>query len=133
MRERSAGASARAASSMSWRRQRASAAITGRRTVAAICRDGLRIGRRRDREAGLDDVDAERVERAAPSAACRRHVHREAGRLLAVAQGRVEDDHRVDHRSWPVLCAVGLLEVKVIIITIKIRQSLLMPAWICTP
>ena len=38
IRERSAGASARAASSMSCRRVRASAAMTGRRTAVAICR-----------------------------------------------------------------------------------------------
>ena len=49
------------------------------------------IGRRRDREAGLDDVDAERVERPGQRQ-LGGHVHREAGRLLAVAERRVEDD-----------------------------------------
>ena len=91
MRRRSAGSSARAASSMSCGRQRASAAMTGRRTSRAICRDGLGVGRRRDREAGLDDVHAQRVERPR-HLQLRRHVHREAGRLLAVAQRGVEDD-----------------------------------------
>ena len=56
--------------------------------------DGLEIAFGRDREAGLDDVDAHRVE----------HLgdlelllvgHGGAGRLLAVAQGGVEDDDAV--------------------------------------
>ena len=53
---------------------------------------GLRIGRGRDREAGLDDVDAERVE-GTGQRELGRHVQREAGRLLAVAERRVEDDY----------------------------------------
>ena len=85
---------------MSCRRQRASA---GDDRPADLARDlprRFRVGRRRDREAGLDDVDAERVERPRQRQ-LRRHVHREAGRLLAVAQRRVEDDDaRRDRRSW---------------------------------
>ena len=50
------------------------------------------IGRRRDREAGLDDVHAERVE-GAGQRELGGHVQREAGRLLAVAERRVEDDY----------------------------------------
>ena len=52
----------------------------------------FRVGGGRDRKSGLDDVDAERVER---SRHCHlgRDVHREPGGLFAVAQGRVEDDN----------------------------------------
>ena len=50
----------------------------------------LGVGRRGDREAGLDDVHAQRVERARHRQ-LRRHVHREAGGLFAVAQRGVED------------------------------------------
>src|SRR5262249_5037647 len=50
------------------------------------------IGRRRDWEAGLDDVHVQPIERARHRE-LGRHVEREPGGLLAVAQGRVEDDH----------------------------------------
>ena len=58
--------------------------------VAGDVRHGLGVGRRRNREARLDDVHSQRVEGA-------RHLHlgrdleREAGGLFAVAQGGVED------------------------------------------
>ena len=65
--------------------------MTGRRTSRAMLLHRLGVGRRRDREAGLDDVHAERVERPGQRE-LGGHVHREAGRLLAVAEGRVEDD-----------------------------------------
>ena len=76
---------------------------------------GFGVGRRGDGEAGLDDVDPERVERARHGE-LRRHVHRETRRLLSVAQGGVEDDDACRSRhgfvvtAWPV-------EVKVIIVT----------------
>ena len=51
----------------------------------------MKIAFRGDRKTGLDDVDAQGVERAS-----QRHfagdVQREARRLLAVAERRVEDD-----------------------------------------
>jgi hypothetical protein len=50
------------------------------------------VGRRSDGEAGLDDVDAERVERPRERR-LGEDVHGEAGRLLAVAQGRVENHY----------------------------------------
>ena len=87
---------------MSCGRQRASAAITGRRTSRATWRVAFGVGRRGDREAGLDDVHAERVERPRQRQ-LRRHVHREAGRLLAVAQGRVEDDDCASDRALMVV------------------------------
>ena len=52
--------------------------------------DGLEVALRGDREAGLDDVDAQRRE-GAGDLELLGHVHARAGRLLAVAQGRVED------------------------------------------
>ena len=59
----------------------------------------FRVGRRGDREAGLDDVHAQRIERAR-HAQLRRHVHREARRLLAVAQRGVEHDDTRGFGSW---------------------------------
>jgi hypothetical protein len=59
--------------------------------VRRDARHGLGIGLGRDWKSGLDDVHAERVERAR-HAQLLVHVHREAGRLLPVAERRVEDD-----------------------------------------
>jgi hypothetical protein len=56
---------------------------------------------RRRREAGLDDVDLEPLELAG-DAELFVLGHRGAGRLLAVAQGRVEDDQAVGHGGLPV-------------------------------
>ena len=66
----------------------------------------FRIGRRGNRKARFDDVDAERVERPRQRQ-LRRHVHREAGRLLAVAERRVEDEdgRRVSAHDSPVVAA----------------------------
>ena len=75
------------------------------------------VRRRSDGEARLDDVDAQRIERLG-QCDFRRHVHRESRRLLAVAQGRVENDYTgrsISHA--PVVAGPGL-EVKVIMITI---------------
>ena len=90
MRLRSAGASARAASSMSCGRQRASAAITGPVHLARDVRHALGVGRRGDREAGFDDVHAQRVQ-GPRHLHLGRHVEREARGLFAVAQRRVEE------------------------------------------
>ena len=54
--------------------------------------EGVRIGRRGDGKARFDDVHAQRVE-GARHGQLGRHVHREAGGLLAVAERRVEDDY----------------------------------------
>ena len=56
--------------------------------------DGLEVARRGDREAGLDDVDAEARELLRDLELLLR-VERDAGRLLAVAQRRVEDPYSV--------------------------------------
>lgn len=53
---------------------------------------GCEIALRRDRETRLDDVDAEFFQRVR-HAQLLRPAHGEAGRLLPVAQGRVEDQH----------------------------------------
>ena len=53
--------------------------------------DGLEVAVRRDREAGLDHVDAHLLQHLG-DAQLLGHGHRAAGRLLAVAQGGVEDD-----------------------------------------
>ena len=69
------------------------------RAVVALGRlgdrlDALEIAGRGDREAGLDHVDAEVGQRLG-HAQLLVQVHREAGRLLAVAQRGVEDDDAV--------------------------------------
>ena len=56
--------------------------------------DGLEVARRGDREARLDDVDAEPRELVGDLELLAR-VQRDAGRLLAVAQRRVEDEYSV--------------------------------------
>ena len=114
-RPRSAGGSARAASSMSCARRPRQRGDDRPPHVAGNLPHRLGIGRRRDRKAGLDDVHAERVERTRHGQ-LRRHVHREAGRLLAVAQGRIEDDDACGRGSWILVVAGGRVEVKVIMI-----------------
>ena len=57
-------------------------------------RDRLEIAVGGDREAGLDDVDAHRVEEIGDFELFLQR-HRGAGRLLAVAQRRVENDDAV--------------------------------------
>ena len=54
----------------------------------------LEVALARDREAGLDDVDAETGELLGDLELLAL-VERDARRLLAVAEGRVEDDHPV--------------------------------------
>ena len=65
--------------------------MIGRRTSAAIWRTASASAGDAIGKPGLDDVHAERVERARHRQ-LGRHVQREAGRLLAVAQRGVEDD-----------------------------------------
>ena len=54
--------------------------------------DGLEVALARDREPGLDHVDPEARELLGDLELLA-HVERDAGRLLAVPQGRVEDQH----------------------------------------
>ncbi len=61
---------------------------------SAISRDGLEIAVRGDREAGLDDVDAHRVEKLGDLELLLER-HGGAWALLAVAQGGVEDQDAV--------------------------------------
>ena len=68
--------------------------MTGPWTSRAIACDGLEVAGRGDREAGLDDVDAEARELVGDLELLGR-VQRDAGRLLAVAQRRVEDQYAV--------------------------------------
>ena len=79
---------------MSSLRQRARAAVTGRDTSVAIDPHGFGVGFGGDRKARFDDVHAERVE-LPRQLELLGHAQREARRLLAVAQGGVEDDDTV--------------------------------------
>ena len=93
MRPRAAGSMERAAASMSSRLQRAREAMMGARSAdfAGDEADGFGVALGGDGEAGLEDVDAEGgdlVGEAQFFAA----VHGAAGRLLAVAQGGVEEE-----------------------------------------
>jgi hypothetical protein len=56
--------------------------------------DAVALARGRDRKAGLDDVDAQPVELAGDLDLLLR-VQRDAGRLLAVSERRVEDSDGV--------------------------------------
>jgi hypothetical protein len=58
----------------------------------------LGIRRRGDREAGLDDVHPEQIELTGQQQLFR-HPEREPGRLLAVAQRRVENSNLLGHRA----------------------------------
>ena len=60
--------------------------------------DRLEVAVGRDREPGLDDVDAEARELLGDLELLG-DVERDAGRLLAVSQGRVEDHHLVHLNS----------------------------------
>ena len=99
MRLRAAGSRALPAASMSPGAQRASAAITGRRTSVATRRTDSASSCGRDREAGLDDVHAQGVELTSQLQLLL-DAHREAGRLLTVAEGGVEDDDRRVGHGW---------------------------------
>ena len=94
MRGRSASLTAFQAASMSPTWMRARPAITGPWTSRGDRLDRLEVARRGDREAGLDDVDAEARELVRDLQLLAR-VERDAGRLLAVAQRRVEDQYSV--------------------------------------
>ena len=118
MRRRSAGASARAASSMSCGRQRASAAMTGRRTSRAMCATA-------SASAG-DAIGKPASMMSTPSASSARAIctlagtsSEKPGGLLAVAQRGVEDDDTCGISSHGFSVRAGGLEVKVIIITIQ--------------
>ena len=67
------------------RRNRGAAHLAGDLT------DRFGVGRGSDREARFDDVNAQRIERARQSD-LGGYVERESGRLLPVAQRRIEDD-----------------------------------------
>ena len=118
MRRRSAGSSARAASSMSAGRQRASAAITGRRTSRATCRVAS--------ESAGDAMGKPASMMSTPSASSARASVsfdgtsiEKPGRLLAVAERGVEHDDAAWVLAHGVSCSgPGGLEVKVIIITL---------------
>ena len=70
--------------------------------------DGLEVAGRGDREAGLDDVDAEARELVRDLELLAR-VERDARRLLAVAQRRVEDDDPVGVHACVSFLAVLVL------------------------
>src|SRR5215213_7878240 len=64
---------------------------------------GLEVAGRGDREAGLDDVHAQARELMGDLELLAR-VQRDARRLLAVAQGGVEDDYSVVRHVAPLGC-----------------------------
>ncbi len=64
--------------------------------------DGLGIAERGGGEAGLDHIDAELLQLARDDDLLL-HVHRRAGRLLAVAQRRVEDLYSFDGHRCPLV------------------------------
>ena len=90
MRDLPAPASASAAASMSSRTARAKAATAGRSTAARHRAHALEVAGRGAREAGLDDVDSEPLELLRDRRLLVR-LQRDARRLLAVAQRRIED------------------------------------------
>ena len=94
IRGRAASLTAFQAASMSATCVRASPAMTGPSTVREIVLHRLEVARRGDREAGLDHVDAEPRELLGDLQLLLR-VQRDPGRLLAVAQRRVEDQYSV--------------------------------------
>ena len=80
--------------------------MIGPRTALAIASTASKSPSAGDREPGLDDVDAEARELLGDLELLA-DVERDAGRLLAVAQGRVEDLHRV-HHGWLLSWVPGL-------------------------
>jgi hypothetical protein len=73
---------------------------TGDGRPADFLRDamhGLRVGRRRNRESGLDDVHAERIELPGQPKLFG-YPQGESGSLLAIAQRRVENSDVLCHR-----------------------------------
>ena len=67
-------------------------AMIGPRTSWAIRSTEAKIIGRGHREAGLDDVDAQRLETTGKTQLLV-HTHREARRLFPVPQSRIEDDY----------------------------------------
>ena len=94
MRRRAAASIASQQRSTSLRAVRDRPQITGPRTPVGDGLDGLEVALAGDREAGLDDVDAE-AGQLLGDLELLALVERDAWRLLAVAQGRVEDDQPV--------------------------------------
>ena len=92
MRGRAASRDRFAAASMSAKCVRASPRDHRALDLAGDRLDGLEVPGRGDREAGLDHVDAEPGELLGDLELLGR-VQRDAGRLLAVAQRRVEDQY----------------------------------------
>ena len=72
--------------------------MTGPVDGAGDCLHRLEVALARDREAGLDVVDAETGELLGDLELLHR-VEGDARGLLTVPQGRVEDDHLVAHQS----------------------------------
>ena len=99
MRRRSAGLIASAQRSMSFGEVAREAADDGVLGALGDLVDGVEIAFRRDREAGLDDVDAHLVEQLGDFELLL-VGHGGAGRLLAVAQCGVENDDAVLARIW---------------------------------
>ena len=92
----------RASMSAAWARARP--AMTGPCDLAGDRLHGLEVAGRGDREAGLDDVDAQARELVGDLELLGR-VQRDARRLLAVAQRRVEDQYSVGvHVVMSLLC-----------------------------
>ena len=94
MRGRARRAGPRQARSMSAALQRARPQMIGPSTCAGDGLHRLEVAGRGDGEAGLDDVHAE-VREGVGHLQLLGQVHAGAGRLLAVAQGGVEDDQAV--------------------------------------
>ena len=101
----SACLSASQARSMSSSLQRARPQIVAPRILCGDRADRLEVAGRGDREAGLDDVDAEVGQRPGDLQLLGQ-VHARAGRLLAVAQRRVEDSDDA-RRTLEVLLVVA--------------------------
>ena len=85
--------------------------------------DGLEVARRGDREAGLDDVDAQPRELVGDLELLGR-VQRDARRLLAVSQGGVEDENAVVGHVTP---PVGLLLKVSVGLRLRGRHALFPP------
>ena len=80
---------------------------------------GLEVAGRGDREAGLDDVDAQARELVGDLELLGR-VERDARRLLAVAQRRVEDQYSVGAFRWHVVLSMGFV-LRLLVIGLRLR------------
>jgi hypothetical protein len=106
MRGRSASRTASHARSTSAGLARARPADDRSMDLARDGLDGLEVAGRGDREARLDDVDAQARELVGDLELLGR-VERDAGRLLAVAQRGVEDQYSVGALRWHVVLFVA--------------------------